>query len=132
MIEHDIADLSTFDAYTQSGLSPELAVGPHEDCRPLADELRAAGYRGVLSPAAAYDRPEVVNLTLFGERIESQHYGAMPAPARNPRPDMYIATILIADSGSPTEYAMQHTCYDGAYHQQFDLWCAATGYTPGP
>jgi len=131
VIEHDIADLSSFHAYLACALAPELAVGPHEDCWPLADELRAAGYRGVLSPAAAYDRPDALNLTLFGERIESPNYGAMPEPAANPRPDVYIATILVADSGSPTEYAMQHTCYEGEYHQTFDRWCAARGYTPG-
>jgi hypothetical protein len=130
VIEHDIADLSSFDAYLACGLAPELAVGPHEKCWDLAYELRAAGYRGVLSPAAAYDRRDAVNLTLFGERIESQHYGAMPDPADNPRPDMYIAAILVTDSGSPTQYAMHHTCYEGEYHREFDRWCAATGYSP--
>jgi hypothetical protein len=131
VIEHDIADLSTFDHYVACGLPPELAVGPHEDVHPLAYELRDAGYRGVLSPAAAYDRPGAVNLTLFRERIEDEHYGAMPSPDDNPRPDMYIATILITDSGAPTQYAMRHTCYEGEYHREFDRWCAANGYTPG-
>jgi hypothetical protein len=131
VIEHDIADLSSFDAYLACGLAPELAVGPHEKCWDLAYELRAAGYRGVLSPAAAYDRRDAVNLTLFGERIESQHYGAMPDPADNPRPDMYIAAILVTDSGSPTQYAMHHTCYEGEYHREFDRWCAANGYSRG-
>jgi hypothetical protein len=131
VIEHDIADLGSFDRYVACGLAPELAVGPHRDVWRLAYELRDAGYRGVLSPAAAFDRPDAVNLTLFGERIESQHYGAMPAPAANPRPDVYIATILITDSGAPTQYAMHHTSYEGEYHQTFDAWCAAHGYTPG-
>ena len=131
VIEHDIADLSTFERYVACGLAPELAVGPHEDAWPLADELRAEGYRGVLSPAAAYDRPDVLNLTLFGERIERQSYDAMPDPSENPRPDMYIATILVADSGSPTEFAMHHTCYEGEYHQTFDRWCSLSGYAPG-
>lgn len=130
VIEHDIADLATFDAYVACGLAPELAVGPHENCWPLSNELRAAGYRGVLSPGAAYDQPKAVNLTLFGERIESQGYGAMPAPGDNPRPGIYIAAILIVDGGSPTQHAMDHTCYDGGYHQQFDRWCATHGYAP--
>jgi RES domain len=132
VIEHDIADLSTFDAYIACGLPPELAVGDHKAAWPLADELRNAGYRGVLSPSAAYDRGDAVNLTLFGERIEDQQYGSMPDPAENPRPEMYIVTILITDAGAPTQYAMHHTCYQGAYHQTFDRWRRATGYTPGP
>jgi hypothetical protein len=131
VIEHDIADLRSFDTYLACGLAPELAVGPHQDCWPLGDELRAAGYRGVLSPAAAYDRPDALNATLFGERIESPVYDAMPEPKANPRPDIYIATILVADSGSPTEHAMKHTCYENEYHQTFDRWCADTGYAPG-
>ena len=130
VVEHDIADLSTFDAYAACGLAPELAVGPHADVHELAYELRAAGYRGVLSPAAAFDRPDAVNLTLFGERVEWQHYGAMPAPAHNPRPDTYIAVILIADSGAPTQYAMHHTSHEGGHHRTFDAWCQARGHRP--
>jgi hypothetical protein len=55
----------------------------------------------------------------------------MPPPAANPRPDMYVAAILITDSGAPTQYAMHHTCYQGEYHQTFDRWCAASGYAAG-
>ena len=130
VVEHDIADLSTFDRYAGCGLAPELAVGPHGDVWPLAYELRDAGYRGVLSPAAAYDRPGAVNLTLFGERVEDEHYGAMPDPAANPRPDVYVAVILITDSGAPTEYAMHHTCYEGAHHRTFDRWRAEHDHAP--
>ncbi len=130
VVEHDIADLSTFDRYVACGLAPELAVGAHEDAWPLAYELRDAGYRGVLSPAAAFDVPHAVNLTLFGERIEAQEYGAMPDPADNPRSDVFLAAILITDSGAPTQYAMHHTCHEGGFHQTFDRWCAAAGYTP--
>lgn len=128
--EHDIADLSTFDRYVDAGLKPELAVGPHAAAWPLADELRAAGYRGVLSPAAACDRPDAVNLTLFSERIEAQEYGAMPDPAANPRPDLFIPAILIADAGSPTQYAMHHTCHQGARHHTFTAWRRAGGHSP--
>lgn len=130
--EHDIADLSSFDKYAACGLAPELAVGPHQLSRPLADALRAAGYRGVLSPSAAYDRSDAVNLTLFGERLEGHEYGSMPDPADNPRPDIFIPAILITDSGAPTEFAMHHTCYQDEYHQTFDKWCLANGYTPRP
>jgi len=125
VLEHEIADLSTFDRYLACGLAPELAVGSHEKTWALAYALRDAGYRGVLSPAAAYDRPGATNLTLFGERMEDEHYGAMPAPGDNPRPDMYLAAILITDSGAPTQYAMHHTSYEGEYHREFDRWCAA-------
>lgn len=130
VVEHDIADLSSFSAYVDCDLRPELAVGAHEEAWELAYNLRDAGYRGVLSPAAAYDRPGAVNLTLFGERMEAQEYGAMPDPADNPRPDMYITTILVTDTGAPTEYAMNHTSYQREYHQTFDRWCAQAGYAP--
>ena len=92
--------------------------------------LRDAGYRGILSPAAAFDVAGAVNLTLFGERIEAQEYGAMPDPADNPRPDVYLAAILITDSGTPTQYAMHHTCHEGGHHLTFDRWRAAAGYEP--
>ena len=84
----------------------------------------------MLSPASAYDLPEALNLTLFGERIEDEHYAALPDPATNPRPDTYLHAVLITDFGAPTEYAMHHTCYDGSYHITFDRWSAATGYVP--
>jgi hypothetical protein len=130
--EHDIADLGSFDKYAACGLAPELAAGPHTTSWALADGLRAAGYRGILSPAAAYDQPRAVNLTLFGERIENHQYGAMPDPADNPRPDMFIPAILITDAGTPTQHAMHHTCYQNAYHQTFAAWCRANDYTPAP
>jgi hypothetical protein len=128
VLEHDIADLSSFEAYAACGLTPSLAVGKHTDCRPLAEALRAAGYRGVLSPSAAYDAPGAVNLTLFGERIEAITYGAMPPAADNPRPELFLATVLITDSGSPTEYAMRHTCYQSDHHRQFAAY--ARGMRP--
>ena len=122
VVEHDLADLSSFDAYAACGLDPALAIGPHPACWPLADELVAAGYRGVLSPAAAYDVPGAINLTLFGERVEALTYGAMPPAANNPRPDVFLATVLVTDAGAPTAYAMHHTCYDGDHHRQFAAW----------
>ena len=122
MVEHDLADLSSFDAYAACGLDPALAIGPHPACWPLADALVAAGYRGVLSPAAAYDVPGAINLTLFGERVEALTYGAMPPASSNPRPDVFLATVLVTDAGAPTAYAMHHTCYDGDHHRQFAAW----------
>ena len=122
VVEHDLADLSSFDAYAACGLDPALAIGPHPACWPLADALVAAGYRGVLSPAAAYDVPGAINLTLFGERVEALTYGAMPPASSNPRPDVFLATVLVTDAGAPTAYAMHHTCYDGDHHRQFAAW----------
>lgn len=128
--DHDIADLSSFDKYVACGLPPELAIAEHKQSQPLADELRAAGYRGILSPSAAYDRPDAVNLTIFGERLEDHQYAAMPDPDANPRPDLFIPAVMITDSGAPTEYAMHNTCYRNAHHRAFAHWCGATGYTP--
>lgn len=130
VVEYDVADLSTFDKYVACGLKPEWAVGDHENTWPLARELQAAGYRGVLSPAAAYDRPEAVNLTLWGERLENVIYGEMPDAAENPSPDVWINAILIADGAAPPEHAMMHTSYINKHHRQFDRWCLANGYTP--
>jgi hypothetical protein len=127
VVEHDVADLSSFDRYVACGLDPELAIGPHARCWPLGADLRAAGYRGILSPSAAYDRPDAVNLTLFGERLEDHHYATMPDPSANPRPDLFIPVLLIADAGAPTRHAMLHTCYRAADHRTFANWRATSG-----
>ncbi|WP_205697466.1 RES family NAD+ phosphorylase [Conexibacter sp. SYSU D00693] len=123
--EHDVADLSTFDAYVACGLDPAIAVGPHAACQALADALRAEGFRGVLSPAAAFDQPGAVNLTLFGERVEVREHGAMPPPQANRRPDVFVPAVLVADAGSPTRYAMEHTCHPGTRHATFAAWRAS-------
>src|SRR5438270_641536 len=117
--DHDIADLRSFDHYVDCGLPPELAVADHAKSQPLADELRAAGYRGILSPAAAYDRPDAINLTLFGERLEDHQYGAMPDPSENANPELFVPVVMITDSGAPTQYAMHNTCYVNAHHRTF-------------
>lgn len=117
--DEDIADLSTFDRYVTCGLDPALAVGSHEDAWPLAYELRDAGYRGVLSPSAALDVEGAVSLTLFGERIEHRVHGPMPDPSANPNPKLWVPTVLLTDTGSPSSYAMAHTCYRTAKHRTF-------------
>ena len=66
--EENLADLSSLDRYDACGLDPRIAVGDHGESQALADELRDAGYRGLLSPSAAL--PGSVNLSLFGERYE--------------------------------------------------------------
>lgn len=124
VVEHDIADLGTFDRYGACGLVPELAVGGHARAWPLADALRAAGYRGVLSPSAAFDVEGAVNLTLFGERIEHQVHGALPAPGANPRPGLFVVAAELTDAAAPTRYAMHHTCHQDDHHHTFATWRA--------
>ncbi|GIK83196.1 MAG: hypothetical protein BroJett024_43010 [Alphaproteobacteria bacterium] len=128
--DDDIADLSTFDSYRACGLAPETALGPHDLSQPLAVELVEAGYRGVLSPSAAFDQADAINLTLFGERLEDHHHVAMPRPEDNPRPGLFIPVLTITEAGSPTEFAMQHTCYRPGHHRTFAAWCKMNGYSP--
>ena len=123
-----IADLRTFDEYAARGLAPELAVGPHADCRPLAQELRRR-IRGRSSPSAALDVPNAVNLTLFGERMEWR-VSSMPDPSSNPDPSFWLPTIQLTDSGAPTPAAMKYTCYEVGHHQTFAGWCKANDYKP--
>jgi RES domain-containing protein len=128
--DHRIADLSSFDHYLECGLSPEWAIGDHAGCQALGDQLAVAGFDGVLSPSAAYDIADAVNLTLFGERIENWVTGAMPDPAALVRVHDFLPTIEITDSGVPTRQAMENTCYRAADHQTFAAWSAASGYRP--
>lgn len=128
--EHDIADIRSFDHYLACDIPPDLAIGRHNLAWPLADELRAAGYRGILSPAAAFDYLGAINLTLFDERLEAPQDVAMPVPGTVPRPDLYIPSMLLTDRGAPTEFAMRHTCPHRAPHLHFALWCSSASYTP--
>ncbi len=122
--EQRIADLSSFDAYADCGLDPALAVDAHGPARALADELRAAGYRGVLSPSAALDLDGAVNLTLFGERIEQRiEGGALPSAPVAPSA-LWLPAILITDSGAPTPFALEHACYRSGAHRTLAAWRA--------
>jgi RES domain-containing protein len=127
-----LADLCSFDRYLACDLAPELAVGPHADCWPLADDLVAEGFDGILSPSAALDVPNAINLTLFGERIESRVSGGMPDPAANPNPHLWLPTIQVTDAGAPPAAVMHNTCYRVGHHRTFGQWCKQRGYTPGP
>jgi RES domain len=96
--EHDIADLSSDAHYRRCGLNPRIAVGPHEDAQELADDLRAAGFRGLLSPSAAL--PGATNLTLFGPRFERVLLGRL-ADWDNPNADVWLPCTLAAEGHPP-------------------------------
>jgi hypothetical protein len=116
----NIADLSSFDKIAACGLEPAMFIDDdHRPCQALADELRAAGYRGLLSPSASL--PGVVNLTLFDTRREL--YGR-PGTTPNPRPDLYIPVNLAADLSPPPAHILDVVrCY-GDPHLGYEQWKA--------
>ena len=120
-----IADLSTFDAWEACGLDPAIAVGDHTDSQALASELRRAGYRGVLSPSAALDVTDALNLTLFGGRIEHRVEGlSLPdEPVGGPNAP-WLPAVLLTDRGAPTPFAMGRTCYRDGHHRTLAEWRA--------
>lgn len=118
--DHDIADLSTFDAYAAAGLDPAIAVAGHTAAQELADELRAAGYRGVLSPSAAL--PGAVNLTLFGERYEKTLTTGIER-WYNPKPGLMVPGTLIVE-GNPPASLVTETTFIGEPHLGYEGWLA--------
>jgi RES domain-containing protein len=120
--ETDIADLSTFDQIEACGLEPAIFIDDdHAACQELGDELRAAGYRGVLAPSASL--PGVVNLTLFGGRREL--YGR-PTEVPNLRPDVYVNVNLAADLSPPPDHILRVVRYYGDAHLGYEEWLAVT------
>jgi len=113
--ENDIADLSTFDDYVACGLDPRIAVGDHGAAQQLADELRAAGYRGLLSPSAAF--PGGTNLTLFGERYEKV-MRTRPELWSNPQVGVRLPCQLLAEAAPPAELVLE-TCFEGMQHEAY-------------
>jgi len=126
--ERDVADLSTFDRYAECGLDPRLAVGDHAGAQALADALRAAGYRGVLSPSAALSG--ATNLTLFGARYEKVLLGGLERWP-NPDPDAWLPCSLVAEGAPPAQLLMA-TTYAGMPHEGYRAWLRARGRPPGP
>lgn len=118
--EHDIADLSTFARYDACGLDPRIAVGSHADSQPLADELRAAGFRGVLSPSAAL--VGATNLTLFGERFEKVLLGGL-ATWPNPMPGVRLPCSLVVE-GNPPDQLITETVFEDMEHDGCREWLA--------
>lgn len=117
--EQDVADLASFDAYVDCGLDPAIAVGDdHQASQALADELRAAGYRGVLSPSAALEG--AVNLTLFGERYEKVLRTGVER-WRNPKPGVLLPGTLIVE-GNPPADLITETVFVGEPHVGYEEW----------
>lgn len=129
-----IADLSTFDAWEACGLDPAIAVGDHDASQALSQELRRAGYRGVLSPSAALDVAGAVNMTLFGGRVEHRIEGTpLPDEPVGGADSPWLPAILLTDRGAPTPFAMGRTCYRLAEHRTLAEWRAERGrrHRPG-
>ncbi len=118
--ENAIADFESFDKIDSTGLDPEMFVrDDHEPCQALADELRDAGYRGLLAPSAAL--PGATNLTLFGARRELYRSDGW-TPATNLRPDFYVVVNLAADAGAPPAHILAGTRYFGDPHLGYEAW----------
>lgn len=102
--EHDVADLRTPEHIARCGLPAAMMTARRRDGRPdyrgcqdLADELRSAGYRGLLSPSAAL--AGAINLTLFGERFEVEPGPHILGDRRleNRAPERFVLATRIAD-----------------------------------
>lgn len=122
VVEHDIADLWTFAAWASCGLDPAVAVADHPRSQEVADELRAAGYRGVLAPSAAL--PGAVNLALFGERYEWTPH-SLTGLGANPDPDVWLDVELAAPDAHPAPALIAETCFLGQPHAGLAAYLAA-------
>jgi hypothetical protein len=128
--ETRIADLSTFDRYDACGLDPAIAVDPdHTRSQALADDLRGAGFRGVLSPSAAL--PGVVNQTLFGERYERVLATDLET-WRNPDLDTWLPVQIVSEEGPVPARLTTETVFQHANHLGYREWMAAKGRPLGP
>jgi hypothetical protein len=116
--EHDVADLSSFARYADCGLDPLLAVGPHAPAQDLADELRDAGFRGLLSPSAAL--VGATNLTLFGPRYEKVLLGGLEDWAGT-HPGLRVPVSLVAEGHPPRELITETTFAD-MEHEGYLEW----------
>ena len=121
--EREIADLSTFDRWADCGLDPRTAVGDHGAAQQLGDELRAAGFRGVLSPNAAL--PGATNLTLFGPRYEKVLLGGLER-WDNPDAELRLPCSFVAE-GTPPEQLITETTFADMPHDGYRAWLRAQG-----
>jgi hypothetical protein len=128
--ERRVADLSSFDRYDACGLDPALAVDPdHAASQALADELRASGFRGVLSPSAAL--PGVVNLTVFGERYERVLLTDLAAWG-NPDADAWLPVQLVVEAAPIPVQLCTEAVFLTQKHHGYREWMAAKGRSLGP
>jgi RES domain len=128
--ERRVADLSSFDRYDACGLDPALAVDPdHAASQALADELRAIGFRGVLSPSAAL--PGVVNLTVFGERYERVLLTDLAA-WDNPDADAWLPVQLVVEAAPIPVQLCTESVFLTQKHHGYREWMAAKGRSLGP
>jgi hypothetical protein len=122
--ETRIADLATFDAWEACGLDPRIAVAEHGPAQDLADELRDAGYRGVMAPSAALTG--IANLTIFGERYEkvlTTTFGCWANPDR----DAWLACTLAAPSSQMPTALTTDTVFRTGKHEGYRAWLVRRG-----
>jgi len=117
--ETDIADLSDFERFAACGLNPATAIGSWRQSHLLADDLREAGYHGLLTPSAAL--PGAVNLTIFGERYEIEIATGETAPG-NPDPRLWYPATLVASRARPPKRTLERTCQRGDEHTEYERW----------
>ena len=118
--ESHIADLSTFDKYEACGLDPVIAVQlDRAPAQALADDLRAEGFRGILSPSAAL--PNTLNLTIFGERYEKELRTDLAA-WRNPDPDSWLPVQIASRRGPMPEELCTETVFEDKKHESYRDW----------
>lgn len=127
--ETRIADLSSFDRYDACGIDPATAVGEHATSQALADDLRAAKFRGVLSPSAAL--PGVINLTVFGERYEKVLLTDVAA-WDNPDADAWLPCQAVVEDGPVPVQLCTETVFTTKKHEGYRTWMAAHGRPLGP
>jgi hypothetical protein len=120
--ERRIADLRGFDEFDACGLDPAMAVDANrEPCRLLADDLREAGFRGLLSPSAAL--PGAINLTIFGERYEQTDVDTADG-CLSPDPEVWIPCELLAESSPVPAELLERTVFASDEHVGLAAWRA--------
>jgi hypothetical protein len=116
--ETDIAELSSFAKIESAGLDAEMVVeDDYLRCHALADDLREAGYRGLLTPSAA--AAEIVNLTLFGPRREVRSHQVR---ALERLPPFFVRVSLTADEAAPPEHVLDIVRHWGDPHLGYLEW----------
>jgi len=101
VVEERVADLSSVNLIAAAGLDPDdFFSKSFQGSWKIAQDLKEAGYSGLLTPSAAL--PGTGNLTLFGERFEVA-VGIDPAKWKNPRPAGLIPSQKVAENAQIPE-----------------------------